>query len=54
MNSLRQSALELLVSGVLAVFLTAGLALSVSQASAPSQAPAAQVAHVCMEGPLAG
>jgi hypothetical protein len=53
MNSPRQSALKLLVSGVLATFLTAVLAISVSQASAPAQAPAAQVAHLIIEGPPA-
>lgn len=52
MNSPRQSALKLLVSGVLAMFLTAVLAVSVSQASAPAHAAAAQVAHVIIEGPL--
>jgi len=53
MNSPRESALKLLVSGMLAVFLTAVLALSVSQASAPGHAPAERIAHVIIVGPLA-
>jgi hypothetical protein len=54
MNAAPQSALKLLVCSMLAVLLTAVLAQSLSNASAPAHARAAQTVQVSLEHSLAG